>query len=148
MNAPAQMAELQAQIDALQNRLQALEDLKDREAIAQLLASYGPAVDSNRLQAAADLWADDGSYAVAGFGAHQGRAALVDLLAAPHHQQLLADGWNQNHAYTREVAAALQKDQSLAGGSLKYWSPVGRVDNVYGDRNLFCTCPPVSDFAE
>ena len=92
MNAVEQMAALQAQIADLQNRLQALEDLKDREAIAQLLASYGPAVDSNRLQAAADLWADDGSYAVAGFGVHQGRAALVDLLAAPHHQQLLVDG--------------------------------------------------------
>ena len=28
----------------------------------------------------------------------------------------------------------------------KYWSPVGRVDNVYGDRNLVCTCPPVSAY--
>ena len=77
------------QILALQNRLQALEG---REAIAQLIASYGPAVDSNRLQDAAALWAEDGQYAVAGFGAHAGRAALVDLLAAPHHQQLLRDG--------------------------------------------------------
>ena len=30
----------------------------------------------------------------------------------------------------------------------KYWSPVGRVDNVYGDRNLFCSCLPVSEVAE
>jgi glycine dehydrogenase len=30
----------------------------------------------------------------------------------------------------------------------KYWSPVGRVDNVYGDRNLVCSCPPVADYAE
>jgi glycine dehydrogenase len=29
----------------------------------------------------------------------------------------------------------------------KYWCPVGRVDNVYGDRNLVCSCPPVSDYA-
>ena len=29
----------------------------------------------------------------------------------------------------------------------KYWSPVGRVDNVYGDRNLICSCPPVEDYA-
>ena len=71
------------------------------------------------------------------------------LKNAPHTAaQLLADGWNQNHAYGREVGAALTTGQSLAGGSLKYWSPVGRVDNVYGDRNLFCSCPPVSDFAE
>jgi glycine dehydrogenase len=30
----------------------------------------------------------------------------------------------------------------------KYWSPVGRVDNVYGDRNLICSCPPVEDYAQ
>jgi glycine dehydrogenase len=30
----------------------------------------------------------------------------------------------------------------------KYWSPVGRVDNVYGDRNLVCSCPPVTDYAQ
>jgi glycine dehydrogenase len=30
----------------------------------------------------------------------------------------------------------------------KYWAPVGRVDNVWGDRNLFCSCPPMADFAE
>ncbi len=30
----------------------------------------------------------------------------------------------------------------------KYWSPVGRVDNVYGDRNLVCSCPPVTEYAE
>ena len=28
----------------------------------------------------------------------------------------------------------------------KYWSPVGRVDNVYGDRNLFCACVPVAEY--
>lgn len=77
------------QINALQNRVQVLED---RAAITQLIATYGPAVDSNRLQDAAALWAEDGEYAVAGFGQHQGRQALQDLLAAPHHQQLVADG--------------------------------------------------------
>ena len=30
----------------------------------------------------------------------------------------------------------------------KYWVPVGRVDNVYGDRNLFCSCVPLSAYAE
>ncbi|HET7885321.1 MAG TPA: aminomethyl-transferring glycine dehydrogenase [Bradyrhizobium sp.] len=30
----------------------------------------------------------------------------------------------------------------------KYWCPVGRIDNVYGDRNLVCSCPPVSDYAQ
>ena len=30
---------------------------------------------------------------------------------------------------------------------VKYWTPTGRIDNVYGDRNLFCSCVPVSDYA-
>ena len=30
----------------------------------------------------------------------------------------------------------------------KYWSPVGRVDNVYGDRNLFCSCPPLAAYED
>jgi glycine dehydrogenase len=45
---------------------------------------------------------------------------------------------NWPHAYTREQAAfpvvALRRQ--------KYWAPVGRVDNVWGDRNLFCSCVP------
>ena len=30
----------------------------------------------------------------------------------------------------------------------KYWPPVGRIDNAYGDRNLVCTCPPMSELSE
>ena len=30
----------------------------------------------------------------------------------------------------------------------KYWSPVNRIDGVYGDRNLICSCPPLEDYAE
>jgi glycine dehydrogenase len=65
------------------------------------------------------------------------------LKNAPHTaENLLKADWP--HAYSREDAAypvaALRKQ--------KYWSPVGRVDNVYGDRNLFCSCVPVSDLAD
>lgn len=63
------------------------------------------------------------------------------LVHAPHTAQaLLQSEWNR--PYTREQAAypvASLRQQ-------KYWSPVGRVDNVYGDRNLFCACVPVSDY--
>ena len=64
------------------------------------------------------------------------------LKNAPHTaESLLAAEWNR--PYTREAAAypvaALRQS--------KYWSPVGRVDNVYGDRNLFCSCLPVSELA-
>jgi glycine dehydrogenase len=64
------------------------------------------------------------------------------LKFAPHTAEvLLADKWERK--YSREVAAypvpSLRKQ--------KYWPPVGRADNVYGDRNLFCSCIPVSDYA-
>ncbi len=65
------------------------------------------------------------------------------LKNAPHtSQSLLKADWP--HAYTREEAAFPVAE--LRHG--KYWSPVGRVDNVYGDRNLFCSCVPMSAFAD
>ncbi|MFO1274384.1 MAG: aminotransferase class V-fold PLP-dependent enzyme, partial [Rubrivivax sp.] len=64
------------------------------------------------------------------------------LKNAPHTAAaLLKADWP--HPYTREEAA-----YPLPGlKRQKYWSPVGRVDNVYGDRNLFCSCVPVGDYA-
>jgi len=64
------------------------------------------------------------------------------LKNAPHTAEvILANEWNK--PYTREEAAypvgRLRKN--------KYWPPVGRADNVYGDRNLFCTCVPISEYA-
>ena len=70
------------------------------------------------------------------------------LKNAPHTvNSLLAAEWN--HAYSRELAAGVKLDaKALAGGTLKYWPPVGRVDNVYGDRNLFCSCLPIGDYSD
>jgi len=71
----------------------------------------------------------------------EGRLPREDnpLKHAPHTASILLSGeWA--HAYSRELAAypvASLRQQ-------KYWSPVGRVDNVYGDRNLFCSCLPIS----
>jgi len=63
------------------------------------------------------------------------------LKNAPHPAHvLLAQDWP--HAYTREQAA--YPVASLR--TQKYWPPVARVDNAYGDRNLICACPPVSDY--
>jgi glycine dehydrogenase len=60
------------------------------------------------------------------------------LVHAPHTAEaLLAADWP--HAYAREDAAF----PLPALRHCKYWSPIGRVDNVHGDRNLFCTCPPL-----
>ena len=63
------------------------------------------------------------------------------LCNAPHTAQMcLAENWV--HDYTRETAA--YPVPGLAGS--KYWVPVARVDNVYGDRNLVCSCPPLEDY--
>jgi len=64
------------------------------------------------------------------------------LRSSPHTaEDLLVTDWS--HPYTREAAAypvpALRE--------WKYWVPVGRVDNAYGDRNVMCACPPVEDYA-
>jgi len=65
------------------------------------------------------------------------------LKHAPHTAAALcAEPWA--HAYTREQAAYPLKSLKRA----KYWCPVGRVDNVHGDRNLFCSCVPMSAFEE
>jgi glycine dehydrogenase len=63
------------------------------------------------------------------------------LKNAPHTAESLITG-DWKHPYSREDAAYPVK--SLRRG--KYWSPVGRVDNVYGDRNLFCSCVPMSEY--
>ena len=65
------------------------------------------------------------------------------LKNAPHTAESLLSGeWKR--PYSRESAAYPLPALRQA----KYWSPVGRVDNVYGDRNLFCSCVPVSAFAD
>jgi glycine dehydrogenase len=65
------------------------------------------------------------------------------LRHAPHTAAVItANEWT--HAYTREEAA--YPIASLR--TQKYWPPVGRADNVYGDRNLFCACVPMSEYAQ
>ncbi|MCP3689885.1 MAG: aminomethyl-transferring glycine dehydrogenase, partial [Gammaproteobacteria bacterium] len=65
------------------------------------------------------------------------------LKNAPHTTDMVsADNWD--HPYSRRQAAypvASLRDN-------KYWSPVGRVDNVYGDTHLVCSCPPLSSYEE
>ena len=61
---------------------------------------------------------------------------------APHTAQMLAGEWT--HPYSREEAA-YPADWLKEN---KFWPAVGRVDNVYGDRNLFCVCLPVSEYEQ
>ncbi|PVA06983.1 aminomethyl-transferring glycine dehydrogenase [Thalassorhabdomicrobium marinisediminis] len=64
------------------------------------------------------------------------------LKNAPHTMEDLVKDWDR--PYSRETGCfppgAFRVD--------KYWPPVNRVDNVWGDRNLTCTCPPMEDYAE
>ncbi len=64
------------------------------------------------------------------------------LKHAPHTAaSLLGSDWDR--PYSRETGAFPLASLKQS----KYWPPVGRVDNVHGDRNLFCSCIPVSDYA-
>ena len=63
------------------------------------------------------------------------------LVSAPHTAAIVtADEWTR--AYSRSQAA--YPVDSLRDS--KYWPPVGRLDNVFGDRNLICSCPSMSDY--
>ena len=65
------------------------------------------------------------------------------LRHAPHTVHDIADdGWQR--AYSRAEGCFPPGTSRVD----KYWSPVGRVDNVYGDRNLVCSCPPVADYVQ
>jgi glycine dehydrogenase len=75
-----------------------------------------------------------------------GEMALEDsaLRHAPHtHRLLLTEQWDR--AYSRRQAFF---PGGVVSGDDKYWPPVARVDNVYGDRNLVCACPPMSAYEE
>ncbi len=65
------------------------------------------------------------------------------LAHAPHTAEDLVSGdWNR--AYSRETAVYPVESLRTA----KYWPPVGRVDNVYGDRNLACSCPSIESYRD
>jgi glycine dehydrogenase len=64
------------------------------------------------------------------------------LKNAPHTASAIADD-HWSHPYSREQAAFplpfVKAD--------KFWPPVGRIDNAYGDRNLICACPDTAEYA-
>ncbi|MET0275989.1 MAG: beta-eliminating lyase-related protein, partial [Acidimicrobiia bacterium] len=65
------------------------------------------------------------------------------LRSAPHvAADVATDAWDR--AYSRDVAAFPAGVEAAD----KYWPPVSRIDGAYGDRNLFCSCPPLSDYED
>jgi glycine dehydrogenase len=75
----------------------------------------------------------------------EGKAGQVNnvIMNAPHTvEMMVADKWDK--PYSREKAAfPLSWSREM-----KYFTPVTRIDNAYGDRNLVCTCEPVESYAE
>ena len=69
-------------------------------------------------------------------------AEVNPVKMAPHTMEDLVRDWDR--PYSREAGCfppgAFRVD--------KYWPPVNRVDNAYGDRNLVCICPPLEEYAE
>ena len=75
----------------------------------------------------------------------EGRIVVEDspLKGAPHTASMvLSDAWDK--PYSRREAAS----PAPWLGAYKFWPTVSRIDNVYGDRNLVCTCPPMEDYLE
>ncbi len=61
---------------------------------------------------------------------------------APHtHRLLIADDWDRPYTKAQAFFPAGVLDDD------KYWPPIARIDNPWGDKHLFCACPPVADFA-
>ena len=101
-------------LEALAARLQALED---REAIRELIASYGPLADTGAAEALSQLWTEDGRYAVGGMTEAKGRAAIAALIDGAVHRGLMADGC----AHTLgPVAITLDGDTATARGPRPY----------------------------
>ena len=74
-------------------------------------------------------------------GAGEWSAARSPLRGAPHTARCLVGEWDRD--YARELGVfptGIDPD--------KYWPPVARIDQAYGDRNLVCACPPLDAFAE
>jgi len=73
-----------------------------------------------------------------------GKLAITEspLRHAPHTVHDLVEDWNRK--YTREEGCFPKGTARVD----KYWSPVSRIDNVYGDRNLVCSCVPIEEYAK
>ena len=73
------------------------------------------------------------------------------LRHAPHTIETVI-GANWERSYPRELGGLPTVRSGLVSGELigmpgKYWPTVGRIDGAHGDRNLICSCPPISEFA-
>ncbi|MFS3128182.1 nuclear transport factor 2 family protein [Nocardioides sp. Bht2] len=81
-----------ALLDELLGELARLRRAADVSEISQVVARYGPLVDSGSADATAALWAQDGSYSVGGLLELNGRAAIAEMVHSPMHQGFITNG--------------------------------------------------------
>jgi uncharacterized protein (TIGR02246 family) len=93
-------------------RVQALED---ERAVYELMASYGPAVDSNSREEAARLWISDGVYDV-DVGEWRGQDAIAAMLSEDFHQSCLADGCSHQVSISK---VTVDGDTAVATGYMQ-----------------------------
>ena len=126
-----------AVIEALQARLQRLEDLAE---IQQLIASYGPMVDCGDGDGVAALWQDDGVYEVAGIAQFAGRDNIKAMVAGEMHQGLITGGCAHLQS---PPAIVLAGDHATATGHsvlLTHQDGVFQVFRISANRwELACT---------
>ena len=110
----AEVSALEARLAALEARVQVLDD---HEAITQLLASYGPSVDSGSAEATAALWLDDGVFGVVGRSetvgnfTMTGRGDIMGMVNGEGHQSLIHNGCG--HVLTAPKICVLAMVMSL-----------------------------------
>ena len=85
----SEIDDLRAAVEALARRVQALEDHLE---ICQLVAQYGPAVDSGSADATAALWTDDGTFDAVGAIEMRGRDEIAGMVRSDGHRQLIDNG--------------------------------------------------------
>jgi hypothetical protein len=89
----SEIEDLRAAVAALQERVQQLEDhVAITVAITQLVAQYGPAVDSGSADAAAQLWTDDGLFDAVGALEMRGQEQIAWMVRTEGHQELIRNG--------------------------------------------------------
>ena len=124
-------------MDVLQKiaRLEArLQELEDREQIRNLIAGYGPAVDSGESALAATQWSEDGRYDIGGMGVSVGRDQIAALFDGEIHQGLIAGG--AAHVLS-PLHIEIHGEQALAVGysCVFVWDTDGfRPDRVAANR--------------
>ena len=85
----SELEELRATVAALTERVRALEDHRD---VTQLVAAYGPSVDSGSAEATAALWTDDGTFDAVGAITMRGHDEIAGMVRSDGHQGLILNG--------------------------------------------------------